>query len=72
MSTTPANLDPEQILERIDSINRGLQTLRQQVIELPRVNVSSSTSTTEELFGAAWQGSWDEWNPNLDWLRFSE
>jgi hypothetical protein len=49
---------------------RELEIMRRQLTELPKVAVVSGL--TQELFGAAGQGSRDEYDMDLDWKRFAE
>ena len=56
------------LLERIDVIAHELEELRQAVwvqVQAPDRNLA------QRLYGALGQGSWDEYDPNLDWQRFS-
>lgn len=56
------------LLERIDAIARELEELRKVVwlqAQLPERNL------TNRLYGALGQGSWDEYDLELDWQRFS-
>jgi hypothetical protein len=56
------------LLERIDAIARELEELRKAVwlqTQLPERNL------TNRLYGALGQGSWDEYDLELDWQRFS-
>ncbi len=58
----------ETLLERIDVIARELEELRRVVltqVQLPERDL------TDQLYGALGQGSWGEYDPNLDWQRFS-
>ncbi len=63
-------LDTRQVVERIDAMIRELEAMRRQLTTLPKVE--SSSDLTDELFGALGQGSWAEYDLNLDWARFSE
>jgi hypothetical protein len=69
MQAAVATLDPEQTIIQIDAIIRQLTTLRHQL--LPQVE-PATTHVTEQLFGALGRGTWDEYEPNLDWIRFGE
>ena len=63
MESTAATL-----LERIDSIAREVEELRKAVwlqAQLPERNLAN------RLYGALGQGSWDEYDLELDWQRFS-
>jgi hypothetical protein len=72
MNTTPTQKTPESpdlILERIDAIIRELQELRHAVLVQER---SSEGNLAEQLYGALGQGTWDEYDPDLDWQRFAQ
>lgn len=74
MPTAPSVLDTYDILTRIDAIIHELTTLRQQLE--PQITTPTTTSTrktylSDELFGAAGQGSKDEYDLDVDWARFS-
>lgn len=58
----------EAILERIDTIARELQELRQAVLLQTR---APEENLVEQLFGALGQGTWDEYDLHLDWQRFA-
>ena len=58
----------ETLLERIDAIAHELEELRQAVLAQVR---SPDTDVTARLYGALGQGSWGEYDLNLDWQRFS-
>jgi hypothetical protein len=63
MESTAATL-----LERTDTIARELEELRKAVwlqAQLPERNLA------DRLYGALGQGSWDEYDLELDWQRFS-
>ena len=63
MESTAATL-----LERIDTIARELEELRKAVwlqAQLPDRNLAN------RLYGALGQGSWDEYDLELDWQRFT-
>jgi len=58
----------ETLLERIDVIARELEELRRVVlaqVQPPDKNLA------DQLYGALGQGSWGEYELNLDWQRFS-
>jgi prefoldin subunit 5 len=58
---------PETILERIDMIMHELQALRKTVQAMQ--TQSSSGDLTQQLYGLG-QGTWEEYDLNLDWQRF--
>ena len=63
MESTTATL-----LERIDTIAHELEELRKAVwmqVQLPDRNLAN------RLYGALGQGSWEDYDLNLDWQRFS-
>jgi hypothetical protein len=59
---------PEMILKKIDSILYELQELRRSVLDQAR---HSDGKMAEELYGALGQGTWDEYDRDLDWQRFA-
>ena len=66
MENSPPNLDRQQILARIDAVIQELQMLRRQLL----TPTKQTAGLTEQLFGALGRGSWDEYDLNLDWVRF--
>lgn len=70
MSTVSNISDMRQVVSRIDTIILELEILR------CKLTSPSKTTTihniTEELFGAAGHGTWDEYDLQLDWARFSQ
>ena len=58
---------PENILDRIDAIIQELQELRQAVLTQTR---PVEENLAAQLYGALGQGTWDEYDPQLDWQRF--
>ncbi len=70
MPTALVVSDQRQVIARIDTIIRELEGLRRQLATPPKTTVT--TSIAEELFGAAGRGTRDEYDPNLDWARFSQ
>ena len=56
------------LLERIDVIAHELEELRQAVWMQIR---PPDRDLVDRLYGALGQGSWDEYEPILDWQRFS-
>jgi hypothetical protein len=72
MSTSPAILDQRQVITRIDAIIHELEALRRQLQLAAHPKTTVPTGITEELFGAAGQGTRDEYDLNLDWARFAE
>ncbi len=63
---SPAESD---ILQRIDAIMHELQELRAAL--LWQRSETPAAGKAQELFGALGQGTWDEYDPDLDWQRFT-
>lgn len=61
-------VSPDLILRRIDAIIQELQELRQIVLVQEHV---ADEALTAQLYGALGQGTWDEYDPDLDWQRFA-
>ena len=59
---------PQAIIKRIDAIIDELQGLRQTILVQTR---PTNGNLTEQLYGALGQGSWEEYDPQLDWQRFA-
>ena len=57
-------MNQNHILERIDTIIQELQELRQEVVTRDR---PAEKNLTAQLYGAWGQGTWDEYDPHLDW-----
>lgn len=66
MQTPLTSVDREQMLTRIESAIRELETLRRQLM----APVATAGNLAEQLFGALGHGSWEEYDLNLDWARF--
>lgn len=65
-----SHLSNEEILERIDDLIKELQWLR-QAVDVPRTRAdATSQNIVEELAGLLGQGTWDEYDPDLDWKRY--
>ena len=58
----------KDIVQRIDAIIQALQELRQIVLAQKQ---SPKRSLASQLYGALGQGTWDEYDPDLDWQRFA-
>jgi hypothetical protein len=56
------------ILKRIDAIIQELQELRQIVLVQEHV---ADGNLTAQLYSALGQGTWDEYDLDLDWQRFA-
>ena len=65
-----ATLDNRQVIARIDAMIRELQAMRRELATVPQAE--SKPNLVEDLFGALGHGTWDEYDLNLDWARFSE
>ncbi|MBI3943685.1 MAG: hypothetical protein HY326_11785 [Chloroflexi bacterium] len=60
--------DVQQVVARIDAIILELEELRRRILitqPAPERNI------TGRLYGALGHGSWSEYDPDLDWIRFS-
>ncbi len=62
--------DTRDVIERIDAMIRELQAMRRELATSPKTEPESNI--VGELFGAAGKGTWDEYDMNLDWMRFSD
>ena len=70
MSTfTMVTMEQDQIVTRIDAIIRELEALRRQLTVSDKV--LSDRGFTAELFGAAGHGTREEYDPLVEWTRFS-
>jgi len=56
------------IVKRIDAIVQALQELRQVVLAQ---NQSPKRGLVSQLYGVLGQGTWDEYDSDLDWQRFA-
>lgn len=69
-STVP--LSPESLLKRIDAIMRELQELRRLVVaESPPQAEPHEPGLVAQLAGCLGQGSWDEYEDDVEWERFA-
>ncbi len=59
---------PEAILQRIETIMQELAELRQMV--LLTQSEPAAGGLAQQLYGALGHGSWEEYDPQLDWQRF--
>jgi hypothetical protein len=66
-TSVPATLDTEAIVQRIDAILQELAALRRMVIQSQLQ--PQGKNLAERLYGSAGQGTWDEYDPYLDWKR---
>ncbi len=69
MSVRPVVQSPETILQRLDAIMRELEELREMVAHFP-VNATAG-NLAQQLYGVLGQGTWDEYDLDLDWQRFN-
>ena len=63
-----AEAPAEVLLERIEVLAQELAELRQTVLMQTR---PADRNLAAQLYGALGQGSWDEYDLDLDWQRFS-
>jgi hypothetical protein len=59
---------PEVVLQRLEEIIQELEALR-QIILAAQVKPNGD-NLAQKLFGAAGQGTWAEYDLDLDWRRF--
>ena len=69
MNLTTAEQPTAVLLERLDAIIDELQVLRQTVQAMQ--SRPAEINLTQQLYGAFGQGTWDEYEIDLDWQRFS-
>ncbi len=62
--------DTEEMIKRIDAMIRELEGMRRELATMPKAEANQNV--VDELFGALGHGTWDEYDLNLDWARFSE
>lgn len=58
----------EAILQRIDTVIRELEELR-RIVMLQQAE-QSSDDLAQRLYGALGQGTWEEYDPDINWKRF--
>jgi hypothetical protein len=63
-TVSDVDMPSEVLLERIDAILRDLLELRQAVASR---GMEPQGNLTGQLFGSLGHGSWDEYDPALDW-----
>jgi hypothetical protein len=68
MEAQPLNQSPAEILQRIDAIMRELEELRRAIIR-SRASLPPD-DLAQQLYGVLGQGSWSEYDMDLDWQRF--
>ena len=64
-----AGLDTRQIVTQIDAIIPELLALRRRLTAATTPPVESGRLTAA-LYGALGQGTWEEYDTDLDWKRF--
>jgi hypothetical protein len=65
-------VSPEALLQRIDAIMRELQELRRLiVVEPPPRAEPHEPGLVAQLAGCLGQGSWDEYEDDIEWERFA-
>lgn len=64
----PGSLTHQEVIERIDAIMLELATLRHLVAQ--QRGRPNNLALSAKLFGSLGQGSWEEWEPQIDWQRF--
>jgi hypothetical protein len=65
-------VSPEALLQRIDAIMRELQELRRLVVaESPPQAEPHGPGLVAQLAGCLGQGSWDEYEDDIEWERFA-
>jgi hypothetical protein len=69
MAVQTRDQSPEAILERIETMMRELAELRQMVLRTQSEPVAGDLA--QQLYGALGHGSWEEYDLQLDWKRFS-
>jgi hypothetical protein len=62
------SLDRDRVVAQIDTLVRELVALRRQLV---RPTEPATPSLTQQLYGSLGHGTWDEYDVNLDWVRFS-
>ncbi len=70
MSVSSVAQNQQQIVTRIDTIIRELESLR-RLLTAPS-KPAPANGLADELFGAAGHGTQDEYDLELDWVMFNE
>ncbi len=68
MDVLTQNQTYEMILQRLEVITQELQMLR-KMVEAAQTRVPAE-NLAQKLFGVLGQGTWTEYDFNLDWQRF--
>jgi len=72
LPTVQVQVPPEALLQRIDAIMRELQELRQLVIAQPLFQGKpQEPDLVAQLSGCLGQGSWKEYEDDIEWERFA-
>jgi hypothetical protein len=69
MIKTDAGEEAEQIVTQIDAIIPELLALRRR-LTVAATPAAESGHLANALYGALGQGSWEEYDTDLDWVRF--
>ena len=67
---TGATTDSLQLLARIDVLIRELEQIRQELTHV--TTATSNSDLTNQLFGAAGKGTREEYDLDVDLMRFGE
>ncbi len=62
-----AGLDTKQIVTQINAIIPELLALRRRLTVATTTPPAESGGLTAALYGVLGQGTWDEYDPDLDW-----
>lgn len=65
-----AGLDARQIVTQIDAIIPELLALRRRLAVATTMPPAQTGGLTAALYGVLGQGTWDEYDTDLDWTRF--
>jgi predicted transcriptional regulator len=65
MNVHTRDQSPEAILQRIDAIMRELGELRQMVLRIQ--SEPAAGNLAQQLYGVLGQGTWEEYDMQLDW-----
>lgn len=68
-----AQVSADVLLQRIEAMTRELQELRRLILAQPRppVQTDSAADLVAQLAGALGQGSWEEYEDDVEWERFA-
>jgi len=65
-----AGADAREIMAQIDAIVPELLALRRRLNAALPAPVAAPRNLTAKLYGALGHGDWDEYDMDLDWVRF--